>query len=115
MFGKNALKPSIATLPKPRHIVLTGAPGNGKTTITRFLVQAYRAAMLADASNLGDDHRAAIHGSGEKLRLLKRALPKHRRWAVRVDLAEFAKRFVAGGRQSLIAWIAGPASPAVGL
>lgn len=104
--GEHALKPSIATLPKPRHIVLTGAPGNGKTTITRFLVQAYRAAMLANANNLGDDHRDVIRGSEEKLRLLKRQLPSHRRWATRVDLAEFAKRFVTGGRQSLLAWIA---------
>ncbi len=104
--GEHALKPSIATLPKPRHVVLTGAPGNGKTTITRFLVQSYRAAMLAGADNLGDDHRAVIAGTDEKLRLLKRALPNHRRWAVRVDLAEFAKRFITGGRQSLLAWIA---------
>jgi hypothetical protein len=61
--------------------------------------------MLANA-NLGDDHRDVIRGSEARLRLLKRQLPSHRRWAVRVDLAEFAKRFVTVGRQSLLAWIA---------
>lgn len=104
--GEHVLKPSIATVTKPRHLVLTGAPGNGKTTITRFLVQAYRASLLAEAESLGEDHTDAITGTGEKLKLLRRQLPTHRRWPVRVDLAEFAKQYVSNDRATLLAFIA---------
>lgn len=103
--GEHVLKPTIATLGKPRHIVLTGAPGNGKTTITRFLVQAYRASMMANSLNLGDDHTATIEGTATKLELLHRKPPSHRRWAIRVDLAEFAKGYIEAERNSLMAFI----------
>ncbi|WP_327640036.1 hypothetical protein OHB24_17160 [Kribbella sp. NBC_00482] len=104
--GEHVLKRSIATVDKPRHVVLTGAPGNGKTTVTRFLVQSYRAAMLAETANLAEDHVEAITGTAAKLKRLRRRLPTHRRWAVRVDLAEFAKGYVADERNSLMAFIA---------
>lgn len=104
--GEHVLRHSIATIDKPRHIVLTGAPGNGKTTITRFLVQAYRAAMLAETVSLGEDHTEAITGTAAKLKLLRRGLPSHRRWAIRIDLAEFAKGYVADERKSLMAFVA---------
>lgn len=104
--GEHVLKRSIATIDKPRHVILTGAPGNGKTTITRFLVQAYRAAMLAEAENVGEDHTEAITGTAGKLSLLGRGLPTLRRWAIRIDLAEFAKGYVSGERKSLMAFIA---------
>lgn len=104
--GEHVLKQSIATIGKPRHIVLTGAPGNGKTTITRFLVQAYRAAMLAEMTSLGEDHIEVINGTRVKLKQMRRGLPTHRRWAIRVDLAEFAKGYVENERKSLIAFIA---------
>lgn len=104
--GEHVLKRSVATFAKPRHVVLTGAPGNGKTTITRFLVQSYRAALLTDTENLADDHHEVIDGTAGKLKLLQRALPHHRRWPVRVDLAEFAREYRTAGRKSLMAFIA---------
>jgi hypothetical protein len=104
--GEHVLKHSIATVDKPRQVVLTGAPGNGKTTVTRFLVQSYRAAMLAGTTNLSEDHKEAIAGTAAKLTRLHRRLPTHRRWAVRVDLAEFAKGYVADERNSPMAFIA---------
>ena len=36
----------------PPHVVLTGIPGNGKTTLSKLLVQAYRASFLANATEL---------------------------------------------------------------
>jgi hypothetical protein len=104
--GEHVMKQSIATVAKPRHIVITGAPGNGKTTITRFLVQAYRASMLAETDSLGEDHAQTIAGTEAKLKLLRRGMPTHRRWPVRVDLAEFAKEYLADERKSLMAFIA---------
>lgn len=104
--GEHVLKRSVSTVDKPRHLVLTGAPGNGKTTITRFLVQAYRAAMLSESGSLADDHTVAIEGTSSKLELLRRGLPSHRRWPIRVDLAAFAKGYVENKRRSLMAFIA---------
>lgn len=104
--GDRALKPSKSTLDKPRHLVITGPPGNGKTTVSRFLVQCYRAAMLAEADALGDDHRDAITSTAARLKLLKRGLPHHRRWAVRVDLAKYAKQYVSMEHKTLLSWIA---------
>ncbi|GAA3229202.1 hypothetical protein GCM10017691_21070 [Pseudonocardia petroleophila] len=45
----HVLKPGVGTSPAPRHLILTGDPGNPKTTISRLLTQAYRAALLRDA------------------------------------------------------------------
>ncbi|RNL77586.1 NACHT domain-containing protein [Nocardioides marmorisolisilvae] len=104
--GEHVLSPKISTIDKPRHIVLTGAPGNGKTTITRFLVQAYRAAMLAEMTSLGEDHSEVINGTEQKLKQLRRTLPSHRRWAIRIDLAEFAKGYIDNERKSLMSFIA---------
>jgi hypothetical protein len=54
--GERMLKPNQTTHLGPRHLVVTGAPGNGKTTISKFLVQCYRAAMLAGSEDLSADH-----------------------------------------------------------
>ena len=42
--GERVLNPRLGLFSGPRHIVVAGAPGNGKTTVSRFIVQAYRAA-----------------------------------------------------------------------
>ncbi len=44
--AEHMLKPGITYVHGPRHIVLTGAPGNGKTTLSKFLVQAFRSAAV---------------------------------------------------------------------
>lgn len=61
--GEHVLKPSITTIEGPRHLIVTGAPGNGKSTISRFVVQAYRAALVSGGTDLGVEHREAIRGS----------------------------------------------------
>src|SRR5690606_30043516 len=41
--GDAVLKESMTPPDEPRHLVLTGQPGNGKSTVSRFLTQVYRA------------------------------------------------------------------------
>ncbi len=88
--GDRLLRPSLAAVDKPRHLVVVGAPGNGKTTVSRFLVHAYRAAWLGEDVDLGDEHRKAVTATAAALRSMGRRSPAHRRWPLRVDLAQFA-------------------------
>lgn len=120
--AERMLKPGVTTWTGPRHLVLTGAPGNGKTTLSRFLVQAFRAAMLRGSQDLSTDQRLLIDGTKQSLQRVGRQLPRHRRWAMRVDLAEYAQEGGLDSDSTLLRWIsrkisqrldAGEASPAV--
>lgn len=104
--GEHMLRPRLTTHRGPRHLIVAGAPGNGKTTIAKFLVQAYRAAMLAGASDLSTDHQEVISGMSKALERLGRSLPQHRRWAMRIDLAEYAERDGLDEDSTLIRYIA---------
>ncbi|MGH8526331.1 MAG: hypothetical protein ACREXY_19625, partial [Gammaproteobacteria bacterium] len=88
--GDQVLKPSVTTHNRPRHLVVVGAPGNGKTTISKFLVHAYRAAFVGENDDLGDEHRSAVAGTTKSLEAMGRTMPNNRRWPIRVDLAKFA-------------------------
>lgn len=88
--GDRLLRPSLAVIDKPRHLVVVGAPGNGKTTVSRFLVHSFRAAWLGEDEDLGDEHRKAVIATAAALGTMGRRTPAHRRWPLRVDLAQFA-------------------------
>ena len=88
--GDRLLRPSLAAVDKPRHLVVVGAPGNGKTTVSRFLVHAYRATWLGEDEDLGDEHRKTVRETAAALGGMGRPPPAHRRWPLRVDLARFS-------------------------
>lgn len=96
----------MTTQPRPRHLILTGDPGNGKTTISRLLTQTYRAALLRKATNLGVDHHAVIEGTIQALSRFGRPVPRHPRWPIRIDLAEYAEERGHLIDDTLIRWIA---------
>ncbi|MFF0528686.1 NACHT domain-containing protein [Nocardia amikacinitolerans] len=105
--GEHVLKPSLDLRSGPRHVVVAGGPGNGKTTMSKFLVQAYRAALLDGAADLGADHETVIEATAGTLRNLGRdGLPRHRRWPVRIDLAEYAEEQGLSEDSTLLKWIA---------
>jgi hypothetical protein len=104
--AEQVLKPSLTTQEGPRHIVVAGAPGNGKTTVTRFLVQAYRSAFVSGATDLGADHQRVIAGTSEALRRMRVTPPLNRRWPMRVDLAEYAQTRGSDEDSSLLRFIA---------
>lgn len=105
--GEHVLKPSLGLHEGPRHIVIAGGPGNGKTTMSKFLVQVYRAALLEGGSSLGTEHQLVIEATKATLEKLKRpGLPKHRRWPMRIDLAEYAKEDGLSADSTLLRWIA---------
>ncbi len=104
--GEHCLKPGVGTIRGPRHIVLAGAPGNGKTTVSKFLVQAYRSAFLTDFEPLSPEHLEVMRGVGEALTRLSVEAPRNRRWPVRVDLAEYAQDQGPRGEASLTRYVA---------
>jgi hypothetical protein len=89
--GDNILSRDITAVEGPRHIVLTGQPGNGKTTISKLIVQAYRAAALKGSDALSEPHQEVITGTEAVLKKLGHRLPSHHRWPLRIDLAKYAE------------------------
>ena len=104
--GEHIFKSSLTLHSGPRHLVVTGAPGNGKTTISKFLVQVYRAAMLNGAAQLSTGHQSEIDGTIAALGRFGVSLPRNRRWAMRIDLAEYAQEGGLVDDSTLLKWIA---------
>ncbi|QKS17887.1 hypothetical protein HUN59_18165 [Curtobacterium sp. Csp2] len=92
---------SLAVREVPRHLVVTGAPGNGKTTMSKLLVQASRCSLLSDV-DLSIDQRRIVDGTTAALDAVGIALPAHLRRPLRVDLAKFAEAGRFEGDTSLL-------------
>jgi hypothetical protein len=100
--GDQVLTRSLA--PPARHLVLTGQPGSGKSTITLFLNQLFRAAFVSDESRTATAD-AVYEGTAKALVRLGIRGPSNRRWPIRVDLAEYADALGPSGDKSLLRWI----------
>lgn len=89
------------------HLVLVGGPGQGKSTVTQFMSQLYRASFLR-GSPVTDDPELS-----ETTRLIcDRAaaqaipLPSARRWPMRVLLTDFADQLAKSSDLTLLQYIA---------
>ena len=104
--GDRVLKPTMTACEKPRHFVVTGAPGNGKSTVAKFLTHAYRAAFVGEDSDLGDEHLTTVVNAKARLTAMGCQNPANRRWPVNVDLAKFAIAQATNSEYTLLHWIA---------
>jgi len=104
------LKPKTSRVSKPRHIIVSGAPGNGKTTLSKMIVQAHRAAFLRESSALSDEQRNTITATDEALRKLGVKPPTYPRWPIQINLAEFAQDEALDFSSTLIRRIANEVS-----
>lgn len=77
-------------LPPPRHLVITGAPGNGKSTLTRYLTHVYRAAFVRHEGPVPVRLDDLVDDAFASLDRLKLDAPAAARWALRVELAAMA-------------------------
>ncbi|MFH8717682.1 NACHT domain-containing protein [Streptomyces zaomyceticus] len=103
--GNTVLRPrQIDRYQKP-HMVLVGGPGQGKSTLSQLIAQAYRTAMLSDA-DVAPGAQVILEGTREALKRLDIAVPGNRRWPVRIDLAKYAEELGSGRDTSLLRWIA---------
>ena len=89
--GDRMLKPLLTSFDKPRHLVLTGAPGNGKSTVSKFLTHAYRSAFLSEDVILGDEQQATVEATARALHAMGLNPPASRRWPLNVNLARLAQ------------------------
>ena len=96
------LRPSYSGA--PRHIILTGQPGSGKSTITLFLNQLFRVGFASE-EKLTDTAKEVIEGTAAALQRLKLNPPKNRRWPIRVSLPEYADALGPNGDKLLIRWM----------
>lgn len=85
------LRPGLRATDSVRHLVLTGAPGNGKTTLAKFLVQAFRVSLLKDGT-LSTGQRDVKDGTIHALERIGVELPRHQRWPLRIDLKDMLQR-----------------------
>lgn len=90
-------------------LVFVGGPGQGKSTLSQAVAQAYRSSLL-DGADLGPGAAVIVNSTKSALSALNIPLPGNRRWPVRVDLAKYSEELVAGSDTSLLRWIATEAS-----
>jgi hypothetical protein len=101
--GNRVLKPSIAK--DARHVILIGGPGQGKTTISRFLAQSYRYALLREAQLVTEAAQVA-QDTGRALARIGSSPPRNPRWPFRINLADLADEIAVTGEVRLTRWIA---------
>lgn len=82
-------KSSLVDEQNPRHVILTGAPGNGKSTLSRYIVQLYRMAFMAQDIPSQTLHTLAS-GTRSSMKRMGLAPPRQQRWPMRIDLADWA-------------------------
>lgn len=80
-------------------IVLVGGPGAGKSTITQFTCQLYRAAILreVDASSLSYEVSKIVTTITENSASQGLSLPRARRIPVRISLSHYARLLASSG------------------
>lgn len=88
----------------PRHVVLTGAPGNGKSTIAAFLGQYMRSMLLKHErlSSTATEVLASTLAAADRLGISQ---PPLMRWPITIDLPLLAEELY-GRDASFLNWVA---------
>lgn len=102
--GDSVLRRSTWSPNGPRHLVITGAPGNGKSTLTRYLTQVYRSHFIADETNQQTVGEICSNTTQSLVRIEAPA-PACRRWPLRVELAQMASDMGPAGGPTLRRWL----------
>lgn len=102
--GNGVLRRSVWPPHKPRHLVVTGAPGNGKSTLATYLTQVYRSRFARYESNEGTVAQI-IEDTGLSLNRLNLSAPMSPRWPLHVALPEMAADMGPSGGVSLKRWL----------
>lgn len=102
--GNGILRRSMWSASEPRHLVITGAAGNGKSTLAKYLTQVYRSHFLREDDN-GDAVDEVIAGTDMSLERLSLSGPTNRRWPLNVSLPAMANAMGPSGGPSLLRWL----------
>jgi hypothetical protein len=94
--GDTVLRPSRRRA-LPPHVAIIGGPGQGKSTVSQMVCQAYRVALLKETIDRLDVETAEIVTTFEdEMQRMGLTMPAARRWPIRINLSEYAD-VVAGG------------------
>ncbi|MEU8468245.1 hypothetical protein AB0F30_10010 [Streptomyces sp. NPDC029006] len=97
---------SPETGPALNRFVLVGGPGQGKSTVSQFLCQLYRAQLVKDSSSMRNSEvRAAVTQINEQA-IKDELLPKARRWPINIPLTRLADELAQGKCHNLFDYIA---------
>jgi hypothetical protein len=89
-----------------KRCVLVGGPGQGKSTVTQYLAQIYRASFIADTSvGLDQDLLPHIARVIDRAKSIGIPLPKARRWPFRIDLTHLADALASKQAQGILEYI----------
>ncbi|MBD1539189.1 hypothetical protein HC749_13545 [Arthrobacter sp. S13_S34] len=108
-FDSVALEGSVEAkkLERLRRLVLIGGPGQGKSTITQFLAQLYRAEFLSGTGVAREaELKAELETLENKRAELGIAAPKARRWPIRILLSDLADSLARSESISVLDYIA---------
>ncbi|WEH18508.1 hypothetical protein [Streptomyces sp. VNUA24] len=105
--GNRVLRPSQQEKPDPRHIVLFGGPGQGKSTLGQLVCQAYRIALLNEGESLLPSQvREVLRTLRQDLTAIGLPSPKSLRWPIRIVLNDYANAILGGEDVSLLRYLA---------
>lgn len=104
--GDTVRRPSSSRQIKP-HIVLIGGPGQGKSTISELLCQAYRVALLEHRTqaSLGPEAGLALARIREDLNAIDFPVPTCRRWPIKITLSRYGDALTEHENLSLLRYI----------
>ncbi|MET7712328.1 hypothetical protein [Streptomyces sp. NPDC005407] len=92
--------------PDLNRFVLVGGPGQGKSTVSQFLCQLYRAQLVKDTPSMRNSEvRAAVTQINEQA-TKDALLPKARRWPINIPLTRLADELAQGKCHNLFDYIA---------
>lgn len=103
--GDRVLRPTLLHAIEPRHFVILGGAGQGKTTLSYLIAQAYRLAILRE-SDPGPETASLLAETQSRLAELGLKMPGNRRWPMRIDLAEYGEAISSGAELGILKWLA---------
>lgn len=104
--GDAVLRPS-RTGNVPPHIALIGGPGQGKTTISQMVCQAYRVALLQNSiQRLDVDTAEVVEVFSTEMDRMGLTVPASRRWPIRVNLSGYADAIAGSEDISILRFLA---------
>ncbi|MFJ8738284.1 NACHT domain-containing protein [Embleya sp. NPDC127516] len=106
-YGASGQGESDGQTESEQKYVLIGGPGQGKTTITQFICQVYRASLVAESRT---SKQIDISRAIEKINRLMSSesipVPRNRRWPINIQLTRLADDLAKNKSSSVLEYLA---------